>query len=90
MDCRLKTHGFRATTSRNASTLVNDGSGETHQPNRNADLVSWRRRIEDGFLGFWVFGFLFESEVDDVVVNVWVFVVLMKKMELKMDVEEDD
>ena len=73
---------------------------ETHRPWLTMGLVRptnptetqiWCRGEEELKMEFWVFGFLFENEEeDDVVNNVWVFVVLMKKMELKMDGEEDD
>ena len=72
---------------------------ETHRPWLTMGLVRptnptetqiWCRGEEELKMEFWVFGFLFENEEEDVVVNVWVFVVLMKKMELKMDGEEDD
>ena len=72
---------------------------ETHRPWLTMGLVRptnptetqiWCHGEEELNMEFWVFGFLFENEEEDVVVNVWVFVVLMKKMELKMDGEEDD
>ena len=60
------------------------------RPTNPTETQIWCRGEEEKLkIDFWVFVFLFENEEDDVV-NVWVFVVLMKKMELKMDGEEND